>query len=463
MPSGPASGDVLGDRYVLKKSEWSTPLGPVWLARDRVLDRAVLVQLLAPALASKDPVRRTFQKAAARIAQIGGPGLLQVYDIGNTPAFAVLEHASGGRLSDRMDAGPMRPTDAARAVLGLARALESLHERGTWHGSLSPSNVFFDEEGRAKLFAVGLADVVRAQPKAKIPSDLPDAYLPPEADPIPADADRYALAALLYQMVTGSGPEPGVPARAKRRDVPPEIDQLLQRALSPDPKLRPALDEFEGALAPFARVLPPDVKEPRFRAAELRWLIPVVLIVALAIVALTVGVQIAQNIGKPKARTTPSTPAIPAGSAIRIVRGSTVDPEPAGNGEENDNNVPKAFDGNQSTRWNTQMYASQNVGGKPGVGILFDLGTAQSIARIDVETSLPGWTAEVRISDHAGSRAGDFTRIATLQAGSGTTSDPMPAGTRARFVLLWITKLAPSGDKSLPWEADISEIKFFAP
>jgi len=160
----PAPGDTLGERYVLKRSDWSTPLGPVWLARDRVLDRAVLVQFLSPTLAADASTRRAFQKAAARTAQIGGPGLLQVYDIGDDPPFAVLEHASGGRLSDRLSAGPMRTTEVARAALAIARGLEALHERGTWHGSLSPATVLFDEEGRAKIYAVGAADTARANP-----------------------------------------------------------------------------------------------------------------------------------------------------------------------------------------------------------------------------------------------------------------------------------------------------------
>ncbi|HEV2686015.1 MAG TPA: hypothetical protein VGW79_05210, partial [Actinomycetota bacterium] len=69
-----APGDVLGDRYTLKRIEWASPLGPVWLARDRVLDRAVLVQLLEPSLAADQATRRAFQKAAARTAQIGAPG-----------------------------------------------------------------------------------------------------------------------------------------------------------------------------------------------------------------------------------------------------------------------------------------------------------------------------------------------------------------------------------------------------
>jgi len=458
----PSPGDILGERYVLKRSEWTTPLGPVWLARDRVLDRAVLLQFLSQTLAADASTRRAFQKAAARIAQIGGPGLLQVYDIGDVPAFAVFEHASGGRLAERLDAGPMRPTDVARAALAIARGLESLHERGSWHGSLSPATVLFDEEGRAKIFTVGAADTARASKKVKLDADQPAGYRTPEKDPIPADADRYALAALTYQMLTGSPPEKGVSARAKRRGVPQQIDTLLTRALATDPKVRPSLDEFEAALAPFARVLPADVKEPRFAIAEFRWLVPVIIVIALAIAAVTFGVEFAQNLGK-KPKATPTQSAGAAGAIIKIRSARDFDPPP-GNGSENPSQVQNAYDGNPASTWPTLDYSTANVGGKRGVGLLFDLGRAVAIAKIQIQTSLPGWSAEIRVADQDGSTAKAFSRITTLTAGSDLTTVTLPAGTRARFVLLWITTLTENHtDPNHPFSADVNEIQFFAP
>ena len=458
----PAPGDILGERYVLKHSEWQTPLGPVWLARDRVLDRAVLVQFLSQPLAAEPSTRHAFQKAAARIAQIGGPGLLQVYDIGDVPAFAVLEHASGGRLAQRLDAGPMRPTDAARAALAIARGLESLHERGAWHGSLSPATVLFDEEGRAKIFAVGAADTARATPKAKLDADQPPGYRTPEKDPIPADADRYALAALTYQMLTGSPPEKGVSARAKRRGVPQQIDDLLTRALAADPKARPTLDEFEAALAPFARVLPSDVKEPRFAIAEFRWLLPVIIVIALAVAALTFGVEFAGRLNKkPKAAPTQSVAA--AGTVIPIKNARDFDPPP-GNGTENPAQVQNSYDGDAASTWSTFDYATADVGGKKGVGLVFDLGRVSTIARIQLQTSLPGWRAEIRVADQEGTTARDYRRITTLLAGSGVTTVTLAAGTKARYVLLWITTLTLNNtDPKYPYSADVNEIQFFAP
>jgi serine/threonine protein kinase len=435
----------------------------VWLARDRVLDRAVLVQFLSPTLAADASTRRAFQKAASRIAQIGGPGLLQVYDIGDVPAFAVLEHASGGRLADRLDAGPMRPTVAARAALAIARGLESLHERGSWHGSLSPSTVLFDEEGRAKIFAVGAADTARADSSIKLDVEQPAGYRTPEKDPIPADADRYALAALTYQMLTGSPPEKGVSARAKRRGVPQQIDTLLTRALASDPKVRPSLDEFEAALAPFARVLPSDVKEPRFAIAEFRWLVPVIIVIALAVAALTFGVEFAQNLGKkPKVQT--SQPAGAAGSPIAIKSAHDFDPPPAGNGSENPGQVQNAYDGDPASTWSTLDYTTANVGGKKGVGLVFDLGREVTISQLQLQTSLPGWQAEIRVADQDGAAAADFRSIKSLTSGSGVTTVKLPNGTKTRYVLLWITTLTLNHtDPKFPYSADVNEIQFFAP
>lgn len=457
-----APGDILGERYTLKRIEWTSPLGPVWLARDRVLDRAVLVQLLDPTLGADQSTRRAFQKAAARTAQIGAPGLLQVYDIGDQPPFAILEHASGGRLIDRLSAGPMRTTDAARTALAIARGLESLHERGSWHGALSPSTILFDEEGRAKIFATGMADTARANTKINVSAEQPAEYRTPEKDPIPADADRYALAALTYEMLTGSPPEASVSARAKRRGVPVQIDALLTRALSADPTARPSLDEFEAALAPFARVLPADVKEPRFAIAEFRWLVPVIVVVVLAILAITLGVELANNLGSKK-KASPTSSSTASTNALEIKSAHDFDPRP-GNGSENPQHVPDAYDGDPASSWSTLDYSTPDVGGKRGVGLLFDLGGTVAIGRVQLQTSLPGWDAQIRVGDESGTTAVDFNVVKTITAGTGVQTVMLPGGTRARYVLLWITHLVNNNtDTKFPYSATVNEIRFFAP
>jgi len=450
----PAVGDVLGERYSLRKPEWNWAEGQVWLARDRVLDRAVLVQILSPEVEADRTAAHAFQKAAAQAAQFTHPGLLRIFDIGSSPTFVVFEHATAGRLADRLRAGPLRPEEAARAALGMARGLEALHERGTWHGALSPETVLFDEEGRAKILATGIADASERAAAA-----VPAAYRAPEPDALPADADRYALAALTSHMLTGKAPEPGVSAAQQRKGVPASLSALLARALSPDASRRPGLDEFVGALAPYARVIPREARGPHIRRSELSWLVPVALIVALAAVAGTVGVQIARNLARtpsPEASATPTS-----GPIITIADASDFDPPP-GNSAEHPEHVGRAIDGDPRTSWATLGYRVASMSPKKGVGLLFDLGAARAISSVRVESTLPGWSAEIRTSNVAGTSADDFRVVTSFTAGS-ETPVALRAGTRARYVLLWITQLVNDGSESdFPFRAAVSEVEFLA-
>ena len=463
QPMGP--GDVLGDRYIMRKSEWNSALGPVWSARDRVLDRAVLVQFLSPALAADPRAGRTFSKASARIAQVSHPGVLRVYDIGESPAFAVFEYPPGGRLAERLSAGPLGATEGARAALTLARGLEALHQHGAFHGTLSPSSVLLDEEGRAKILANGATDTVGTSGDAPV-REQPPGYVPPEPNATPEERDRYALAALTYHMLTGRAPIGGTTAKMPGRGVPAGLDQLLRRALSVVPSERPTLDSFVGALAPFARVVPRDARSKRFRSGEFRWLVPTAIIVVLGTLAATVGVQLSQDYVRrhqPQATRAPSPrpgPGVP-------VQGGTVsdfDPEGAkpGPGHENPGLTGKSIDGDPRTYWRTENYQRIDVGGKSGVGLLFDLGDLKAVRSVRVQSTLPGWEAQVRVASVAGTSASDFTVAGMFTAATDQTVS-LRARTRARFVLLWITRLTDDGSHNTnPYRAEVAEVEFFS-
>ncbi|HVL31979.1 MAG TPA: protein kinase [Actinomycetota bacterium] len=450
-----ATGDVLGDRYVLKKTETATPLGSVWLARDRVLDRAVFVQILSPELAADASARKQFLRSAARAAQVTHPSLAQVYDIGDDPPFAVFEFAGGGTLADRVRGGAMRPTEAARAGLALARGIEALHDRSSWHGALSPSSILIDGEGRAKILALGSAEVAPQAARAEQPAG----YRPPEADATPADSDRFALAAMIFHMLTGKPPTIEA-QRAPRRGMPPEIDSMLRRALSADPSNRPSLDEIVGALAPSARVMPTEARpQRRMRSSEFGWLIPVVLILAAAGLVVTFGVRFVQDLADGDEATRPS----PSPTVARPLEAAAVrDFDPEGNGEEHPEQAGRAIDGDPLTAWTTVGYRSSNPGDKTGVGLLFDLGTTEAVGRLRVQTTLPGWRAEVRVATTEPRSLADTRRVADFVAATDTRV-PLPSGTRGRYVLVWITNFADDeGESDFPFRATVGEVQFFS-
>jgi len=222
------------------------------------------------------------------------------------------------------------------------------------------------------------------------------------------------------------------------------------------------LDEFEAALAPFARVLPKDVKEPRFAIAEFRWLVPVIIVVVLAVLALTLGVEFAQNLGKKKSPSPTATAAAPTGEITPV---SVKDFDPLGNHREHPEQAKFAIDGSPVTKWSTEDYAKPNLGGKAGVGLLFDLGSVKSISTVEIQTAIPGWQADIRVSDTEGARPNDYQTVApAITVATNDGRYPLRSGTRGRYVLLWITKLVPNqSDQNYPYSVDVNEVQFFAP
>ncbi|MDT0274412.1 protein kinase family protein [Blastococcus goldschmidtiae] len=144
-----------------------------------------------------------------------------------------------------------------------------------------------------------------------------------------------------------------------------------------------------------------------------------------------------------------------AGPEVAISEASIFDP--GGDGApENDGDVPLTFDGDPATTWSTLNYRGSPAFGnlKPGVGVLYDLGSAQEVAGVTVTTPSPGATVEVRTAETAaGALEGfDVAAAATLED---TTELAFDEPAQARYVLLWITGLVDGPDG---FSAQIGEI-----
>lgn len=440
-----APGSAINGRYRLLRRAWDAGSGAVWLAHDDVLERPVLIQTFPGA--GVDAVAR----AVARGAQLSHPGLCQIYDMSTDPPAIVFEHAPGGRLIDRKD-GALPLAEAARVVCQLTSAIAALHEHGIAHGSISPATVLFDEEGRPKL-----AGAVFTEELGAATDPTAEAYRPAGDVASIDERDRYALAAVAYRLFTGR--EPGAdapPPRSARRGVPPVVDALLSRALAREATHRPTLQEFRRVLDPIASAEPRE-RGPGFFRQEMRWLIPVLLVMGLGAGAIVIGVQ-RDVITFGGGRESPEPTATP--SAYRVVSVEDFDPPPRGSGDEHPEDVDKVIDGKDDA-WSTLGYQTETLGGlKEGVGLLFDLGVPRQVGRIEVRTPMPGWQAEWRAADSAGPQADSFTVAHTFTA----TGEPvmLRPPKRAQYWLLWITRLVDSGtgDRNR-FQVQVSEVQFF--
>ena len=145
----------------------------------------------------------------------------------------------------------------------------------------------------------------------------------------------------------------------------------------------------------------------------------------------------------------------PTGGPAPTITGGTVY-NPFGDGEpENPDEVPLSFDGDPSTAWSTVTYRGSPAFGnlKEGVGVLYDLGSEQALAGIGVSGS-DGATVEVRVGEQPDGDLGSYRVVADGELGASTDlSFDEPVTTR--YVLLWVTGLAPSDGG---FSAEVAEV-----
>jgi hypothetical protein len=137
----------------------------------------------------------------------------------------------------------------------------------------------------------------------------------------------------------------------------------------------------------------------------------------------------------------PPAPAVP----VQLTAGAVTDFDPPpGSGTESTEQVPNAVDGDEATVWRTERYRSAAFGGlKDGVGLLVDLGAPTAVTSVELST-LAGTTVELRAADARGASPADYRVLAQGTAAPG--AGPVlvlapPAGSTARWYLLWITAL----------------------
>ncbi|RNL75409.1 hypothetical protein EFL95_18520 [Nocardioides marmorisolisilvae] len=204
---------------------------------------------------------------------------------------------------------------------------------------------------------------------------------------------------------------------------------------------------FEEEPGPARTVAP-----PRRRRRWLRTLVILVLVLALAgamYAAFTVG-KGDDNSPSGSGSQTPTTSAPPTpvvtGTPIPIVQAGDFDPE-GDPPEENPQQVPRAFDGNPSTTWQTSVYRGDaHLGGlKSGVGLVLDLGSQQEVGSVEVK--LVGTPNDVELYGTAPgendppAELADATRLASLSDVGDSAVFRLDPKVRTRYLVIWLTKL----------------------
>jgi eukaryotic-like serine/threonine-protein kinase len=330
---------TLPSRYRVIRHIADGGMASVWAAQDELLDRLVAVKFLSPAYAADERANRRFlreARAGARLSECRN--VVTVYDIGEHDGrpFMVMEHFAGGSLADRLRNGGAIPRPLAlRWLREAAEALDCAHRHDVVHRDVKPANLLLDEQGRLAVGDFGIATVASEASVTQTGQVLGTAaYISPEqarGEPATAASDRYALAVVAFELLTGGRPfdahhptaqarahvEADVPAAsAAGTGLPPAVDLVLWNGMAKAPGARPAtagrlLDDLEDALerpaaappeppttvAPPTPVVPPTTAPPPAPVASRRRWPGLAAVAALAVVA-GCAIAIATGAGK---------------------------------------------------------------------------------------------------------------------------------------------------------------------
>ncbi|GAA4752492.1 serine/threonine-protein kinase [Gordonia alkaliphila] len=235
-------------------------MGAVYRAYDTVHDREVALKLLGGTGTDDGTFAERFRRECRLVARLGEPHIIPIHDFGAIDGTLYLDMrlVEGENLRQVLRrVGPLPAEDAVAFAEQVGEALSAAHASHLVHRDVKPENILVTPTGFAYLVDFGIAHDGTDSGLTKAGTAIGStAYLAPEHfdnAPVAPSSDVYALAAVLFEMLTGRPPFGGetvssiikaavlqdAPTPSSLNpDVPPALDAVLARGLAKDPARR---------------------------------------------------------------------------------------------------------------------------------------------------------------------------------------------------------------------------------
>ena len=264
-------------RYEIREELGMGGMATVFHAHDPMFEREVALKILKPELLADPHIRDRFERETKIVAKLEHSAIVPVYDVGfdNEQLFYVMRYMTGGSLSERIQNG-LSLKEIVFIIQRIAHALDYAHKKDIVHRDLKPANILFDENNNPYISDFGIAKFAQASTRITNTGIIgTPRYMSPEqarGEDSDGRSDQYALAVILFEMLSGQAPfeattplamafkhatEPPPNILAINPNLPKGVEAVLNKALAKNPVERYATCmEFAKA---FLATLPEDI------------------------------------------------------------------------------------------------------------------------------------------------------------------------------------------------------------
>ncbi|MET8184053.1 serine/threonine-protein kinase [Streptomyces sp. NPDC005336] len=285
---------VIAGRYRLDRPIGASGMGEVWHAYDERLDRRVAVKMMltdvrgvpgVPGFGAAEALqnrRDRFLREVRTTATIEHLGIPAVYDTGvddvSGRLYVVMQLLRGREVQTFIEENdyatePLPISWAAAAGAQIASTLETVHRHDVVHRDIKPANLMLTPDGVVKVLDFGVAALLGSGIHPRLTQEGMTVGTPPYMSPeqslanaVGPASDIYALACVLYELLTGKPPfttdadgsctwhhvrTPPPLIRTLRPDVPEELERLLLGMLDKEPERRLDASQVYDALLPW--------------------------------------------------------------------------------------------------------------------------------------------------------------------------------------------------------------------